>query len=176
MAPPIVRVIRPGDSSKANPFTICVVSNPALEAPWRSGTFIIDPVTLARPDFESSVRYIEQALFGGLPNQAETFLSDPTIAPGVRLVSLFVQGLPPIEANALVAQDGESNLLVARRAAFNPFLAQYGLAADVVYAISQSRSHTRAPGYPSPSTAPHFTIGISAGSREPWPSTQPARL
>ena len=49
--------------------------------------------------------------------------------------------------NALVAQDGSSNTLVARRSVFNSFLAQYpsyNIAADVVYAVSASVSHTRA--------------------------------
>lgn len=142
--PPDIRVIRTGDNTKPDPFTICVVSNPALEVPWQSGQFITDPVTTAQAEFDSSVRYVERALFGALPNQAEALLGDASISPQVRMVSLFVQGLAAEDANALVGQDGLSNLLVARRRTFKPFLARYNLVADVVYAISKSESHTRA--------------------------------
>jgi hypothetical protein len=142
--PPVVRVIRPGDTTKPDPFTICVVANPALEEPWKSGQFIIDPITGNQPAFDGSVRYVEQALFGMLPGQAETFLGDPAVGSKVRLVSVFAQGLPADDANSLVAQDAESDLLVARRTKFAPFLARFGLAADVVYAISQSQTHARA--------------------------------
>jgi hypothetical protein len=139
-----IRVIRPGDELKNDPFTICVVSNPALEAPWRSGRFVVDPITTRQSVFDRSVRYVEQALFGMLPGQAELFLGDPTIGRGVRLVSLFLRGLAPEDANSLVGQDSVSTLLVARRRAFAPLLARYGLMADVVYAISHSESHHRA--------------------------------
>lgn len=47
-----VRIVRPGDISKNDPFTICVVANPALEAPLRSGQFIVDPITGARAEFD----------------------------------------------------------------------------------------------------------------------------
>ena len=144
MADPEIRFVRPGDTSKQDPFTICIIANPALEAPWKSGQFIRDPITSSPPAFASSVQYIVQALFGTLPNQAERFLGDPAIAPKVRVVSLFVTGLEVADANSLVAQDSMSNMLVARRTAFTPFLARYGLAADVAYAISASDTHTRA--------------------------------
>jgi hypothetical protein len=146
---PIIRVIRPGDITKANPFTICIVANPVLEAPWRSGQFIVDPITEHQSDFDSSAAYVEQVLFGLLPGQAERFLGDPSIGAKVTMISLFVPGVPAEDANSLVAQDGVSNLLVARRTAFRPFLARYGLAADVVYAISGSETHTRASAWPT---------------------------
>lgn len=141
---PVIEMIRPGDTSTAHPFTICVIANPALEAPWKGGQFIRDPIVLHKPDFDRSVTYIAAALFGALPAQAEQFLGDPTIAPKVRLTSLFVPGLEAVDANALVGQDPWSNLLVARRTAFVPFLARFGLTADVAYAISRSESHSRA--------------------------------
>ena len=160
MPPPEIRVLRAGDTAKPDPFTICVVSNPALEAPWRSGQFILDPLTATKDRFDNSVRYIEQALFGALPDQAETFLGDPSIGPRVRFVSLFVAGLPAADANSLVAQDAMSNLLVARRSVFNAFLARHGLAADVVYAISGSESHDRASAW--------FTSDDDAGPGVPF--------
>lgn len=87
---------------------------------------------------------MEQALFGLLPGQAETFLGDPMIGPQVKLVALFTSGLDAEDANSLVGQDSLSNLFIARRTAFNPFLARFGITADIVYAISKSDSHTRA--------------------------------
>src|SRR5207247_4595238 len=41
---PHIQVIRAGDTVKPNPFTICIVANPALEAPWTSGQFMADPI------------------------------------------------------------------------------------------------------------------------------------
>lgn len=157
---PDIRVIRPGNTSKTNPFTVCVVANPALEAPWRTGQFMVDPIASQQNIFNTSVAYIERALFGMLPNQAEQFLGDASIAPGVRMISVFVQGLSPADANSLVAQDAASNILVARRTAFNPFLAQHGLQAAVIYAISASQTHTRASAW--------FTSDDDAGPGTPF--------
>src|SRR6185503_9482969 len=141
----VKKTIRSGDTSKQDPFTIIVVSNPALEAPWKSGTFVIDPITSAQAAFDACVNYIESSLFGTLPNQREQFIADPTIAPEIRLISLFITGLTPQPSCSLVAQDGASNLLVARRNVFLSVLAGYGLnVVDVAYAVSLSQSHTRA--------------------------------
>jgi len=144
-AHPVVKILRPGDgSTKPNPFTIVILANPALEAPWNAGTFLVDPITANEPAFDLCVQSIQDALFGTLPQQREILLGDPVIAPHVRVVSLFVPGLRAEDANALVAQDGVSNLLVARRSVVVPFLTRYHLAADVVYAVSASTSHDRA--------------------------------
>jgi hypothetical protein len=140
---PVTKVLRKG-AKKPDPFTIVIVANPALETPWKSGVFVVDPITSNQPAFNACAQYILDALLGTLPNQRETLLADPTIAPHVRVVSLFVPGLPLEDANALVAQDGVSNLLVARRSVFVPFLARYALQADVAYAVSASDSHDRA--------------------------------
>jgi hypothetical protein len=146
---PVIRVIRPGDLTKPNPFSICVVANPALEAPWQSGQFIIDPIMANQGAFDAAVQYVERVLFGMLPAQAERFLGHPSIAPRVTMFSVFTPGLPADGENSLVAQDGVSELLIARRTAFKPFLARYGRAADVVYAISASETHTRASAWPT---------------------------
>ena len=58
--------------------------------------------------------YIDSALFGLLPGQRETGLGDPAIMPFVRVLSLLDAGVMPSAATALVAQDGVSDLLVAR--------------------------------------------------------------
>src|SRR5205823_14050709 len=133
------KVLRKG-AKKPNPFTIVIVANPALETPWKSGAFVADPITSNQPAFNACAQYILDALFGALPNQGEALLADPTIAPNVRVVSLFVPGLPAQDPNSLVAQDDVSNLLIARRSVFVPFLARYGLQADVAYAVSASDS------------------------------------
>lgn len=141
---PVIEVVRAGEASKAHPFTICIVANPALEVPWKSGSFAPDPIAGAPAAFNASVTYVVQALFGTLTAQRERFLGDPSIASKVRVVSLYVPGLPAEDTTSLVAQDSVSNLLIARRTAFTPFLARFGLEADVAYAISLSESHTRA--------------------------------
>lgn len=141
---PVIKIIRRGDTTKPNPFTICIAANPALEAPWGSNAFAADPISANQVAFDAAVQYVDTALFGALPNQREQFINDPTVAAKIRVVSIFVQGLSLSDSNALVAQDGVSNILVARRTAFTPFLARYGLYADVAYAVSGSKSHTRA--------------------------------
>jgi hypothetical protein len=140
----IVKVIREGDVSKANPFTIVAVSNPCLETPWRSGVFAIDPITSDRALFDGCVEYIHESLFGALPGQAENLLAEESIGPFIRLVSLFIDDLSVEDTNALVAQDDLSNLVIARRTAVRPLLAKYGLSADVVYAVTASKTHSRA--------------------------------
>jgi hypothetical protein len=56
---PVIRVIRPGDTTKPNPFIICIVANPVLEAPWHSGQFITDPITASQSSFDSSAAYAQ---------------------------------------------------------------------------------------------------------------------
>lgn len=158
--PATPKVIRTG-AAKSNPFTICIIANPALEAPWQSGIFIADPI-IAKPEavFNAAAAYIEAALFGGLPQQAERLLGDPAIALSVRLVSIFDQGVAPQAASSLVGQHLASSLLVARRSVFKAFLASYGLSADIAYAVSASTSHTRASAW--------FTSDDDAGAGVPF--------
>jgi hypothetical protein len=139
----IRNVIRPG-AAKPNPFTICIVGNPVLEVPWNSGTVIKDPIIGQLVVFQAAATYIDSALFGLLPGQRENLLADPAIMPSIRVVSIYDDGLPTSLTNALVAQDSDSRLLIARRNAFVPFLAKYDLSADVIYAVSASVSHNRA--------------------------------
>ena len=146
---PVTKVLRKGDTTKANPFTIIIVSNPVLEAPWNSGQFVADSVMSDQNAFDATAQYINTSLFGGLPNQSERFMADPSIASKIRVVSVFVPGRPVQDSNALVAQDGASNQLIARRAVFVPFLSGLGLQADVAYAISKSPTHTRATAWPA---------------------------
>ena len=136
--------IAPGDTSKPRPYTIAIVSNPVLETPENSGTFVVDPVMSMPAAFSAAVSYIVDCLFGRLPGQSEALLADPSIDPFVRIVSLRVTGLPASGANALVAHDSVSNMLIARRMQFAAFLRTHGVDADVAYAVSASDSHSRA--------------------------------
>jgi len=144
MANPTIRILRAGDTTKSVPFTICIVANPALEAPWQTGQLAIDPIVADPVAFDTCAAYIDQSLFGGLANQREQVLADPAIASLVRVISVFESGLPPADANSLVAQDSSSDLLIARRGVFRAFLAARNLNADIVYAVSNSGTHTRA--------------------------------
>jgi hypothetical protein len=146
---PVTTVLRQGDTRKANPFTIVIVSNPALETPVGSGTFAVDPITANKAAFDACAAYINDSLFGGLPGQAEQLMNDPAIAPFVRVVSLFVTGLAAADVNSLVSEDSaqKSNIVMTRRTRFTPFLAAYGLSADVAYAVTGSTTHTRASAY-----------------------------
>jgi len=139
----VEKVMRVG-ATKPNPFTICIVANPALEAPWKSGIVIPDPIMGQLAAFQAAATYIDSALFGLLPGQKEVLLADPAILPFIRVLSLYDDGLSPALANALVGQDSSSFLLVARRNVFVAFLSRYEIQADVVYAVSASVSHTRA--------------------------------
>jgi hypothetical protein len=140
------REIRTG-SPKTNPFTVAIIANPVLETPWRSSAMMVDPIIGQLPAFQAAAAYIDSSLFGGLPGQREAVLRDPSIVHATRVVSLYDDAVPTDLVLALVAQDGSSNLLIARRSVFNGFLARYpgfNITADVVYAVSASPTHSRA--------------------------------
>lgn len=139
-----VEVVQDGDTSKSDPFTIVFVANPALEAPWNSGVFVRDPITTAKAAYDACVAYAVDSLMGRRAGQAERFLADAALNAQVRILSWFGAGFPVRDEFCLAAQDGISNLLIARRATIRQFLADTGLAADVVFAVSNSASHSRA--------------------------------
>ncbi len=139
----VTKVIRPG-AAKPGPFTICIVANPVLEAPWNSARVTRDPLIGRPAAFEAAATYIDSVLFGLLPGQRENLLAGPAWMPHIQVVSLYDDAVNVTLPNALVAQDGSSDILIARRAAFRPFLAKYAINADVIYAVSGSASHTRA--------------------------------
>ena len=156
----VVSTVMRAGAAKPNPFTVCIVANPALDAPWNSGAVIADPIIGQMAVFQAAVAYIDSALFGRLLGEQEALLADPGIMPFIRVVSLYDDGVAPSLATALVAQDGSSNLLVARRSVFVAFLANYGIEADVVYAVSASASHNRASAW--------FTTDDDAGGGVPF--------
>lgn len=141
--------IQPGDTSKPDPFTVCIISNPYVEAPWQSGQFLPDPISGQAGAFLAAVSYIRQALFGQLPGQAEQMLGDPTIGGSVRLVLINDPGLPQLDQNALVGLYAYSNIVVARRDQIGQFVSSRGVEADVVYAVSANATHTRASAWPA---------------------------
>jgi hypothetical protein len=142
-------VLRLAGAAKTDPFTICLIANPALEAPWNSGTFVADPIMANKAAFYGAVQYIEDCLFGRVAGTKEQLLSNPAIAPNVRVISIWDAAAGISSASALVGQDGVSDILVARRNAIQAFVANYqvngaSFFVDIAYAISSSLTHTRA--------------------------------
>ncbi|WP_180539613.1 hypothetical protein [Nevskia soli] len=142
-------ILRQAGASKKDPFTICILANPALEAPWNSGTFVADPIMGNKAGFYSAVNYIEDCLFGRVAGIKEQLLFDPAIAANVRVISIWDPAAGVGSASALVGQDGVSNILVARRNAIQAFAGNYqvngvSFFVDVAYSVSNSLTHTRA--------------------------------
>lgn len=143
--PITTRTLRPGDTHSANPFTILIVSNGALEAPTGSGTFIRDPIADDQISFDACATSVDVCLFGGLPGQAEQLLNDASVAGKIRVVSAYFNPEDePNDADSLVGQSSPDDLLEPRKSNFVPFLNRFGLRADIVYAISASTTHMRA--------------------------------
>jgi hypothetical protein len=141
MATPDIRVIRPGETQKRYPFTICIIANPVLLS---AGGYRADAIMGKRSAFDACVAYIDACLFGNLPHQAEKLLAPQDITPKVREVSLYVPGLPVADPNALVSESYD--LIEPRRTLFAPFMRRYGLEADVAFAVSLA-SNDRASAY-----------------------------
>jgi len=142
-------VVRRAGAAKQYPFTICTAANPALETPWNSGVFVQDPIFTAKNSFLAATQYIEDCLFGSIAGIKEQLLSDPAIGPNVRVISIWDPASAVNSANALVAQDGVSNLLIPRRTQIQAYVSSYSvggqaITADVIYAVSASGSHNRA--------------------------------
>jgi peptidoglycan hydrolase-like protein with peptidoglycan-binding domain len=160
-----VTVVQPGDPTKTHPYTIAVVSNNALETVSGGGSFIPDPIQLAAPAFHAAAGYVTDVLFGRLPGQKENLLAGPAIGPKIRVVKVFLAGLPPTDANALVAQYGV-NITEPRRDKFAAYLALFGVTADVAYAITASATHNRAAAWyttddPTRGTVPYTLDGAA---------------
>ena len=105
-AAPVVTEIQAGDTSKATPYTIVIVANPALETPVGSGVFIPDPVMGNRAGFNLAVTYVTNVLFGLLAGQAEQLLADPAIGPRIRVLQIFQPDLPATRHHSLVGELG----------------------------------------------------------------------
>jgi len=75
-----VDIIQPGKSS-ANPFTICLIANPAFEAPQGSGSYQTDPVLAAPAAFADGLRMVADAI-GEFEEERESSLRDGIGAVG----------------------------------------------------------------------------------------------
>ena len=146
-------VWRPGDPTRKDAFFILVINNPALERPWNSGNFVPDMVGGAgsadRSRFINSARYVVDNLFGNTPGQAEKLLSDSPHANKIKVASIYVRGLPPNNASALVGEEDftSTGLLVPRRDAVPALLRTLLVNPDIVFIISNSPTNTRAAAY-----------------------------
>jgi hypothetical protein len=85
----IVKTTVRAGAAKQNPFTICVIANPVLEASWQSGQFVVDPIIGQLTTFQAAVSYIDDALFGQLAGQREKVLADPAMAGNEALQPAF---------------------------------------------------------------------------------------
>lgn len=143
-----IRTLRPGDTARPDPFTICIIANPALEEAYGMRRFVIDPITTDPGGFDNAAAYVDQVLFGELAGQAERFLGEPYIAPRVRVISAFPTDVQVEGRNSLVSQL-DWDVLWPRRDEIRSLLSRYGLAADIVFAVSASSTHTRATAMPT---------------------------
>ena len=139
------QTLRPGDITKADPYVIAFIANPALETP--SGSFIPDPITSDKLGFDAAVLYAIDCIFGLLPGQAENFISDPVIGPKIRVISIREGGLPAEIQNALVFESVFGSLLEPRRDRFIPYLSRHDIRADVAFAVSKSARFSRSAAY-----------------------------
>jgi hypothetical protein len=139
-------IIDPGANDPGGPpFTIVIIANVALEAPWNSGRVLADGVLSNRATFNRCVQYIVDALHGRLPGAIEPLLSAPPLLGRTRILSIFDPSLPVALSNSFVGLDAQSSLLVARRDEIGAFLRTHGLVGDVVYAITEGDAlHSRA--------------------------------
>lgn len=132
-----IKVLRAGDTSKRNPYTIAIVNNPAIEI---DEEFFLDPIVNKKSKFEKSVDYIHKCLFGNLPHQAEKFLNHPSINGKIKVVSVWVGKLPVADKNSLVFIEGEFR---ARRQMFVEFFSQFDLNPDVAFAVTDYKKEGR---------------------------------
>lgn len=151
-------VLAEGDVKTQTPYTILFVANPALEAPWQSGTFVRDPVLDDKAAYDECVARSIAALFGSWPNLREQLLVDTGVADRIRVLSLFEADATVDKA--LIAQDGVSNLLIGRRESLPELITRVGMAVDVVFGISMSLTHSRASAW--------FTTDDDSGPGTPF--------
>lgn len=146
-------VWRPGDPTRKDAFFILLINNPALERPWSSGNFVPDMVGRAgsadRDLFVASARNFIDNLFGNTPGQAEKLLSDSPHVNKIKVTSLYVWGLPPSDATALVGEEDftGTGIIAPRRDAVPALLRALNLNPDIVLVVSNSPTNRRASAY-----------------------------
>lgn len=139
-----ITVHQAGNTLATNPYTIAIVANPVLAK--LNGNLEADPITATEQLFQSRVRYVLNCLFGRLPEQAEKLLAEPDLGPNIKVVSLFDDSLPIDMSNSLV-NEFAGEIAEPIRKLFTPFLARFGIQADVAFAITASPTHVRASAY-----------------------------
>jgi hypothetical protein len=135
-----------GDSTKIDPLFILVVNNVALETPLGSNKFIADMSTGSKADralFTDIAEYIAKNLFGKMAGQAEKLLSASPHSKKIRFWSMYVWGVPPNGATSLVGTVG-GDIIKPRRDAVVRMLANVGMNPDIVFIVTNSRTHDRA--------------------------------
>lgn len=141
---PVIKILREGDTTKHDPYTIAIVSNPAYESEESPGTFKLDPITTQHSAFDKCVEYIVDCLFGNLPNQRERFLSDPLVVSRIRVVSIYANNLPVNNNNALIKVVGDFH---ARQEKFKLFFTQFNITPDVAFAVTAFEPQRKATGF-----------------------------
>ena len=144
---------RPGDPTRKSAFFILILNNPALERPWGSSNFVPDLVGGSRSNdrrlFTEQARYIVDNLFGHVTGQAEKLLSDSPYASKIKVSSMYVWGLAPGNATALVGEEDftGTGIIVPRRDQVPPMLRYLGVNPDIVFIVTNSPTNSRASAY-----------------------------
>jgi hypothetical protein len=143
-----VRILQPGAAKPKGvwPYTICIVANPWIETPEKSGQLVRDPIIGNEPMFDAKARAIVDVLTGRLAGQAEKMFA--TLAADWRIVTVFDPARARKTANALVTHD-TTTLVVPVQPRFPGFLKTLKLPkmgklrADVAFAVTASATHDR---------------------------------
>jgi hypothetical protein len=130
----ITTIRRPGNTAKAHPFTICILSNPCTTV---NTTQFLDPINSNQAGFDQAARWVEDCLFANFPGQGETLLATANISPKIRLVSVFISYSSTSSANALI--DESNNYLDPDRPKITAYLHAINVNADIVFIVSSSR-------------------------------------
>lgn len=133
-----VRLIQPGEA-KNFPYTIVFVANPGIQSAL-GATFTTDPILSNRLGYHNVVTHCFHNLFG----VTEDLLRQNDIDSRMRLVSIFDPTRPADATSSLAHEIPSSNIMETRRSVLAPFLATFGVIADMVFVIHGSTTHTRA--------------------------------
>jgi hypothetical protein len=147
----LISLLQPGaQKPNDNPYSIVIVANPGIESPINSGNFVADPILNSQAAFDGCARYVVASVFGRLPGQAETFMSQFTHE--IRVISIFDPGVTPTDDTSLTGEWNPDDVIGPRQEKFAPFLARYQIngrpiRADVAFAATASATHTRSSAY-----------------------------
>jgi hypothetical protein len=154
------RIIRLGDTTKTKPYRLLIIANPVLlQHPLEGGTqYVADPILSNKAGFDAAVTYINQCLFGEQitpaadgtnVTQSEQLLKDPAFNGKIRVESLFINQLELTAEHALVEEMPASTIINPLQENFDGLARFFGVAADVIFAVTQSGTHNRASAHPT---------------------------